>query len=65
MSDPTNPLTQFRRSLGLSQEALARKLGLSLSTVSKWEKKEKPTKSSPLATRQLRKLGYRETKEVQ
>jgi len=37
-----HPLRQFRKSRGLSQEALARELGVSVLTVYRWEKGTMP-----------------------
>ena len=57
---PTNPsnypllLKDIREQLGISQEDLARKLGVSFGTVNRWENgKVKPSK---LAVRQLKKF---------
>jgi len=45
---------ELRKKTGMSQEALARKIGVSLSTVQRWEKKNiKPTL---LARKELDKL---------
>ena len=52
----------FRQRLGLTQEGLAQKLGVSVSTVSKWERKEKPQAPSRLVLRLLKPLGYRDGK---
>lgn len=44
-------IKQIRKQLGWSQERLARELGLSFSTISRWERGE--TKPSPAAERLL------------
>ena len=54
-----NPILVWRQSLGLTQEALAQKLGLSHSTVSKWEREKRPQVPSRLALRVLRKAGFK------
>ena len=52
----------FRLKLGLTQEELARKLGVSWITVARWEKK-RGNSPSRLALAQLKELGLPEKKK--
>lgn len=47
-------IVKIRKQLDLSQEQLARELGVSFTTVNRWEKGK--TKPSPLATKALQSL---------
>ena len=49
-----NEIKEFRGKLGLTQEALARELGISVETVRRWEGGK--TQPSPMARRLLEEL---------
>ncbi len=54
-------IRKLRKSLGLSQERLADRLGVSFTSVNRWENAQ--TKPSSLAKRQIEML-YNETQEI-
>ena len=59
-SDIIFKLKEVRRNLGLTQEALAHRLGVSFTSVNRWENGQ--TKPSPLAQRQINELFENNTK---
>lgn len=54
MADVIHKIKLYREANGWSQEVLARKLGVSLNTVQRWELRR--TKPSPLAMERIRGL---------
>lgn len=59
-SDIIFKLKEVRRKLGLTQEALAHRLGVSFTSVNRWENGQ--TNPSPLARRQIEELFENKTK---
>lgn len=59
-SDIIFKLKEVRRKLGLTQEALAQRLGVSFTSVNRWENGQ--TNPSPLARRQIEELFENKTK---
>lgn len=53
----TIDIKQIRLRLGLSQEALAHKIGVTFQTINRWERGL--NKPSPLALEKIRKLGIK------
>ena len=53
-SKPANLIIQLRQTLGLTQEKLAQKLGVSFPTINRWENGR--SKPSPLALKQIEDL---------
>ena len=51
-------LRDWRRQRGMSTEALARELGVSYTTVSRWQTNKNKTGISPMAWKQLQQIGY-------
>lgn len=60
-SDIVFKLKEVRRKLGLTQEALAHQLGVSFTSVNRWENGQ--TTPSPLARRQIEELFEKHKKE--
>jgi len=60
-NDLARKIRELRSKLGLTQEQFAAKVGVTFSTVNRWESgKSKP---SPLALRQIEELAARDTKK--
>jgi DNA-binding XRE family transcriptional regulator len=59
-SDIIFKLKEVRRKLGLTQEALAHRIGVSFTSVNRWENGQ--TNPSPLARRQIEELFENKTK---
>lgn len=55
----TDTPASFRKRRGLTQQQLATQLGIHISTISKWERKNQPVRPSWLALKELMRLGYR------
>lgn len=53
-SSPANLIYQLRQALGLTQEKLAQRLGVSFPTINRWENGR--SKPSPLALKQIEEL---------